>query len=79
MYVWHYVQNVKLIFIDAYQNYFFSYRKVFRSFQMHGEWRPTLIFFYCFIVSDTAYREIKRLFPSEWKRAVSDLSLFINY
>lgn len=36
---------------------------------------PTYL--YHLIILDTAYREIRRLFPSEWKRAVSDLLLFI--
>jgi len=38
----------------------------------------TYTYLYYFIILDTAYREIKRLFPSEWKRAVSDLLLFIT-
>lgn len=40
--------------------------------------KSKLKLFYCFIILDTAYREIKRLFPLEWKRAVSDLLLFIS-
>lgn len=59
--------------IDAYQNYLFPWKDLYFS----NVGRPTLMLFYCFIVLDTAYREIKRLFPSEWKRAVSDLLLFI--
>lgn len=38
-----------------------------------------LILFCSFFILDTAYREIKRLFPLEWKRAVNDLLLLFTY